>query len=104
MLYPKSTIAAILTYYAVIFTGRELMRTRSAFKLNTLFLIHNLYLTATSGALLALFLEEMNLMICSRGSYFAICSTEVWALRLETLYYVSLHHDFTQQPKLTDYR
>ena len=39
----KESALAILTYYIVIFSGRELMRNRPAMKLNTLFMIHNFF-------------------------------------------------------------
>ena len=60
---PMSTLKhaglTIVAYYIVILGGRELMRSRPAFQLNTLFKIHNFYLTVISGVLLALFVEEL---------------------------------------------
>jgi fatty acid elongase 3 len=55
----KSTSIFIAIYYCIIFGGREWMRNREPFKLKGLFLIHNLYLTLISGALLALFIEQL---------------------------------------------
>ncbi|KAK5943628.1 Fatty acyl-CoA elongase/Polyunsaturated fatty acid specific elongation enzyme [Knufia obscura] len=57
---PMSTLKEagswIALYYVIIFGGRELMRKRSPFNLNTAFIIHNWYLTVVSGALLGLFI------------------------------------------------
>ncbi|KMU73183.1 elongation of fatty acids protein 3 [Coccidioides immitis RMSCC 3703] len=55
----KMTATALISYYVIIFGGRELMRNRPAMKLNGLFMIHNLYLTLASGILLALFIEQL---------------------------------------------
>ncbi|KAL9102076.1 MAG: hypothetical protein Q9163_002725 [Psora crenata] len=85
----KSTLALLATYYAVIFTGRELMRNRPAFKLNDLFLIHNLYLTVISGILLMLFVEQVAPTVWKHGLFFTICDAGGWTRPLVTLYYVS---------------
>ena len=57
---PMSTMAetavALVSYYLIVFGGREIMRDRQPLKLNGLFKIHNFYLTAISGILLVLFL------------------------------------------------
>ncbi|KAF4969146.1 hypothetical protein F66182_17855, partial [Fusarium sp. NRRL 66182] len=42
----KETTIAMVTYYTIIFGGREVMKKLPAFKLNTLFMIHNFILTA----------------------------------------------------------
>ena len=92
---PMSTLKesgfAILAYYIIIFGGRELMRGRPAFKLNGLFMIHNFYLTAISGILLALFLEELIPTVYNHGLFFAICNVEGgWSPPLVILYYVRI--------------
>lgn len=91
---PLSTIkesgTTILIYYIVIFGGRELMRNRPAFKLNALFMIHNFYLTAISGILLALFIEQLVPTIYNHGLFYAICDKNGgWTPPLVMLYYVS---------------
>ena len=82
------TALVIASYYVVIIGGRELMRNRPAFKLNSLFLIHNFYLTAVSGFLLVLFLEQLVPTLWNRGLYYGICGAGGWTKPLETLYYV----------------
>jgi fatty acid elongase 2/fatty acid elongase 3 len=90
---PMSTMKesgfAILIYYIIIFGGRELMRNRPAYKLNGLFMIHNFYLTAISGALLALFLEQLIPTVYNHGIFYAICDVKGgWTSPLVMLYYV----------------
>src|ERR1700761_746836 len=51
-----ATASVLISYYIIVFGGREVMRGRTALKLNGLFMVHNFYLTAISGVLLALFL------------------------------------------------
>ena len=84
----KETAFMVVLYYAVIFGGREIMRNRPAYKLNDLFLLHNLALTLISGALLALFVEQLAPTVWRHGLFFTICGDGGWTPALATLYYV----------------
>ena len=87
----KESSMTIIFYYIVIFGGRELMRNRPAFKLNGLFMIHNFYLTAISGCLLALFLEQVIPTVFNHGIFYAICDVKGgWTPPLVILYYVCI--------------
>ena len=86
----KESAAMIITYYVVILGGRELMRNRPAFKLNGLFMIHNFYLTAISGALLLLFAEQLIPEVYHNGVFHAICHADGgWTPKLVILYYLN---------------
>jgi fatty acid elongase 3 len=86
----KETSIFIVIYYTIIFGGRELMRNREPFKLRSLFLIHNFYLTAISAILLALFIEQMLPTVVRHGIFHAICAREGgWTQPMVVLYYVS---------------
>ena len=90
---PLSTIQAcatmLITYYVTIFAGREFMKKREPFKLNGLFMVHNLYLTIISGVLLALFIEQLVPTLWRNGVFYAICDHRGgWTTPLVTLYYV----------------
>ncbi|OJJ48985.1 hypothetical protein ASPZODRAFT_149952 [Penicilliopsis zonata CBS 506.65] len=86
----KETAIALVAYYVIIFGGREIMKKRPAFQLNTLFMIHNLVLTLISGALLALFIEQLLPTLWRRGIFFAICDHEGgWTEPLVVLYYLN---------------
>jgi len=91
MLTLKETTAVLIAYYTIVLGGREFMRSRPAFKLNDLFLIHNFYLTAISGGLLVLFLEQLVPTIWNNGVFFTICGDGGWTGPLVTLYYVGWH-------------
>lgn len=91
---PMSTIeetgVLLVAYYVIIFGGREFMKSRPALKLNTLFMIHNLYLTLISGTLLALFIEQLLPTIWRHGIFYAICDYRGgWTQPLIVIYYVS---------------
>ena len=87
----KATATMLATYYIAVLSGRELMRNRPAFKLNGLFMIHNLYLTIISGSLLALFIEQLATTVWRNGIFFAICDHRGgWTNELVILYYVCL--------------
>lgn len=87
----KQSFLTIVAYYIVILGGRELMRNRPAFKLNGLFMIHNFYLTAISGTLLALFVEQLVPTVYNHGLFYAICDVKGgWTPPLVILYYVCI--------------
>ncbi|ROW15458.1 hypothetical protein VPNG_02362 [Cytospora leucostoma] len=86
----KETGIFVAVYYAIIFGGREFMRNREPFKLKSLFLIHNFYLTAISATLLALFIEQLLPTVVRGGIFHAICDHEGgWTQPLVVLYYLN---------------
>ncbi|MCJ1258658.1 hypothetical protein MMC24_006491 [Lignoscripta atroalba] len=86
----KATSIMLLTYYVTVLGGRELMKNRPPFKLNALFMIHNLYLTIISGGLLSLFIEQLLPTVWRHGIFFAICNHKGgWTPPLVTLYYLN---------------
>lgn len=85
----KETGIFVAVYYTIIFGGRFLMRNREPFKLQTLFLIHNFYLTAISFVLLVLFIEQLLPTLARGGIFHAICHHDGgWTQPLVVLYYV----------------
>ncbi|KAF2427579.1 elongation of fatty acids protein 3 [Tothia fuscella] len=85
-----TTAVVLVTYYMVIFGGREIMRSRKPLELNWLFKVHNLYLTLISGTLLVLFLEQLIPTVWRHGVFFAICNREGgWTDKLVILYYLN---------------
>ncbi|RMZ77884.1 hypothetical protein DV738_g4207, partial [Chaetothyriales sp. CBS 135597] len=84
------TATALTAYYVIIFGGKYLMRNRQPFVLNGAFMVHNLYLTLISGALLALFIEQLLPTLSNNGVFFAICSYDGgWTNQLVILYYMN---------------
>ena len=66
------------------------MKNREPFKLNGLFMIHNLYLTFISGILLVLFIEQLVPTLWRQGVFYAICDHRGgWTPPMVVLYYVS---------------
>lgn len=87
----KLTVTMLTTYYVVVLGGRELMKNKKPFKLNALFMIHNLYLTIASLIMLVLFIEQLVPTVWRRGLFFAICDHRGgWTRELVVLYYVSI--------------
>ncbi|KAL4819724.1 GNS1/SUR4 family-domain-containing protein [Aspergillus spinulosporus] len=86
----KETAIMLIVYYVTIFGGREVMRNRPAFKLNTLFMIHNFVLTTVSAILLALFVEQLVPTIWNHGIFYSICDHRGgWTQPLIVLYYLN---------------
>jgi fatty acid elongase 3 len=78
-----------VSYLAVIFGLRELMKTRQPLKLNTLFQLHNAILTLGSGLLLVCMAEEVIPILWRTGVFNAICAMESWTPRLEFYYIIN---------------
>ncbi|KAG0370619.1 fatty acid elongase [Gamsiella multidivaricata] len=78
-----------ITYFIVIFGGRQIMKGQEAFKLKGLFILHNFLLTIASGALLLLFIENLVPILARHGLFYAICDAGAWTQRLELLYYLN---------------
>ena len=86
------TVAALATYYVVVFGGRELMKARPALQLNGWFKMHNLGLTVLSAGLLALFVEQLLGTVVREGIFYSICDSRGgWTDELVILYYVSFY-------------
>lgn len=84
----KSTLVTIVLYYVVIFGGQAWMKNRPAYKLNGLFMAHNLMLTVVSGSLLVLFAQQLIPSLWKNGLFDGICGGTGWTKPLVTLYYV----------------
>ncbi|OQE23912.1 hypothetical protein PENSTE_c008G08932 [Penicillium steckii] len=93
----KETATILVTYYVVIFGGREVMKKMPAFKLNTLFMIHNFLLTAISAILLALFVEQLLPTLVRNGVFYAICDHRGgWTQPLIILYYLNYLNKYVE--------
>ena len=80
----------LISYYLVIFGGREVMRNKQPVQLQALFKVHNFVLTIISGVLLALFLELLIPELVRNGVFHAICHRDGgWTDKFVILYYVS---------------
>jgi hypothetical protein len=79
---PLSTVpvvvACLIGYLGTIFGLREFMRGREPMKLTTLFQFHNVYLTAGSGLLLVLMVEEILPIWWKGGLFTAMCADDSW--------------------------
>lgn len=83
------TMALILTYYALVFGGREVMRNRPPLKLTNLFIVHNFNLTLISGALLVLFVQQLAPGLWHNGLFDGVCGATGWSQKLLVLYYLN---------------
>lgn len=84
-------LLVILGYYIVIFGGRYVLAKLRvpALKLNFLFQLHNVFLTAVSLILWLLCIEQLVPMIYKHGLLYAICDRKAFTPELATLYYLN---------------
>ncbi|KAK3327371.1 GNS1/SUR4 family-domain-containing protein [Cercophora scortea] len=86
----NSSVMFVTLFYAMIISGTEWMRHRKPFKLQALFLVHNLFLSLLSAFLLALFAEQLMPILRAEGTLHAICDRRGgWTQPLVVLYYLN---------------
>ena len=90
---PLSTTPVVVStlagYLAVIFGIQALMRDRQPLKLQFLFQVHNVILSAGSLLLLVLMLEEIIPIGLKSGPFEMICGQEAWTSRMEFYYMIN---------------
>lgn len=69
---------ALASYLATIFGIQELMKGRSPQNLNTLFRVHNAFLSIGSLLLLILMMEEVLPILFTSGVYDTMCAESSW--------------------------
>ena len=85
-----STVLLIVSlYYILIFGGQYVLKGAKPLRLNTLFQLHNLFLTFASLILLLLLLEQVIPIIYQNGLLYAICDVGAWTQPIMTLYYAN---------------
>ncbi|KAK3685403.1 GNS1/SUR4 family protein [Podospora appendiculata] len=86
----NGSVIFVTLYYAMIISGTEWMRHRKPFKLQGLFLAHNLSLSVLSAFLLALFVEQLVPILRAKGTLYAICDKRGgWTQPFVVLYYLN---------------
>ncbi|CAE6494344.1 unnamed protein product [Rhizoctonia solani] len=88
---PPVVVACLIGYLTTIFSLREVMRARDPMKLTVPFQIHNIYLTAGSGLLLLLMVEEIFPIWWKNGLFNAMCAETSWTPRLEFYYMINYY-------------
>jgi len=73
-----SVAASTAIYLGLVFGIHTYQNDKQPKKLNTLFQIHNGLLSAASGVLLFLILEEIIPKLWNNGIFYAFCSAEAW--------------------------
>ncbi|KAG1769221.1 GNS1/SUR4 membrane protein [Suillus occidentalis] len=87
---------ALASYLAIIFGIREIMRDRSPQRLNTLFRIHNAFLSAGSLILLVLMMEEVGSIRLTNTTYGTMCDETSWTERLEFYYMINYYFKYIE--------
>ncbi|KAG6851059.1 hypothetical protein H0H93_002951 [Arthromyces matolae] len=91
-----AVVAALTTYLAVIFGLKALMKNQPAFKLTTLFQIHNVILSSGSLLLLVLMLEEILPIVWHNGPFAGICAESSWTPRMEFYYMINYYFKYLE--------
>jgi fatty acid elongase 3 len=92
----SSVATALVSYLAIVFGTREIMRSRPPQKLNALFRAHNVFLSAGSLILLVLMMEEVLPMIWNQGIFTAMCAAPSWTSRLEFYYMINYYFKYLE--------
>jgi fatty acid elongase 3 len=74
----SSVCTALVSYLAIIFSTREIMKSRPPQNLNTAFRAHNVFLSVGSLILLVLIMEEILPIMWRDGIFNAMCAVPSW--------------------------
>jgi len=88
--------AALVSYLAIVFGTREVMRSRPPLKLNAPFRAHNVFLSAGSLVLLVLMMEEILPIMWNEGIFAAMCAATSWTSRLEFYYMINYYFKYLE--------
>jgi len=91
-----SVCTVLVSYLAIIFGTREIMKNRPPQKLNTLFRAHNVFLSVGSLILLVLMMEEVLPIIWRDGIFNAMCAVPSWTARLEFYYMINYYFKYIE--------
>jgi len=91
-----SVCAALVSYLAIIFGTREIMKSRPPQKLNALFRVHNVVLSAGSLILLVLMMEEVLPRMWRDGIFNAMCADSSWTPSLEFYYMINYYFKYLE--------
>ncbi|KAG2072637.1 GNS1/SUR4 membrane protein [Suillus decipiens] len=87
---------ALASYLAIIFGIREIMKDKSPQRLNTLFRIHNAFLSIGSLILLVLMMEEVGSIWLTNTTYGTMCDETSWTERLEFYYMINYYFKYIE--------
>jgi fatty acid elongase 3 len=80
-----SVCTALVSYLAIVFGTREIMKSRPPQKLNALFRAHNIFLSVGSLILVILMMETVLPIMWSEGVFNAMCADESWTTVSQTV-------------------
>ncbi|EJD03957.1 GNS1/SUR4 membrane protein [Fomitiporia mediterranea MF3/22] len=88
---PTSVVAALVSYLAVVFGVQRIMKSQPPLRLQFLFQLHNIVLSAGSALLLALMVEEIAPIVWKNGLFYGICNDGAWTPRMEFYYMINYY-------------
>jgi len=91
-----TVVAVLISYLAVIFGVQAVMKNQQPQKLNTLFRIHNAFLSSGSLLLLILMMEEVIPIFWRRGAFDTMCHEDSWTPRLEFYYMINYYFKYIE--------
>ncbi|KZT02707.1 GNS1/SUR4 membrane protein [Laetiporus sulphureus 93-53] len=93
---PQEVFPALVAYLVIVFSLRAYMKNRPPLKLQRLFQLHNIILSAGSGLLLACMIEEIAPLYYKNGTFWAMCNEGMWTDRLEFYYLINYYFKYLE--------
>ncbi|EPT04343.1 elongase of fatty acids ELO [Fomitopsis schrenkii] len=93
---PKQVFPTLAGYLAVVFGLRKYMKNRSPLKLQGLFQLHNIFLSAGSLLLLSCMAEEIAPLYWKHGLFWVMCDEGMWNKRLELFYLINYYFKYLE--------
>jgi len=85
-----TVVSLYIGYYVVIFGLQRIMKGFQPIRFKNTVIVHNIFLSSMSLALLLMIVERLISPITEHGLFYAVCSADMWKDRgLELLYYIN---------------
>ncbi|KZT65142.1 GNS1/SUR4 membrane protein [Daedalea quercina L-15889] len=93
---PQQVFPTLAGYLAVVFALRAYMKNRPPMRLQGLFQVHNIILSAGSLLLLACMAEEIAPLYWKHGLFWVMCDDNMWTNRLGFFYLINYYFKYLE--------
>ncbi|PCH33644.1 fatty acid elongase [Wolfiporia cocos MD-104 SS10] len=93
---PQEVFPALAVYLVIVFGLQAYMKNRPPLKLQGLFQLHNVILSAGSALLLTVMAEEIAPLFLNHSVFWSMCDEGMWTDRLEFFYLINYYFKYLE--------
>ncbi|KAH9950345.1 GNS1/SUR4 membrane protein [Amylocystis lapponica] len=93
---PQTVFPALAGYLVTVFSLRHFMKNRNPLKMQYIFQLHNIILSAGSAILLALIAEQVAPLAWKQGLFWSMCDEAMYSDKLEAYYIINYYFKYLE--------